>query len=104
MTTKRVDFTDHLAGERTRITRAVELAGTRVVATTTARYDPAGGLTEGQNVQNSAGPEINRSTWTYDALRRPVTQSSTDGNSTFQYDAASQVTAATHTSQTSESF
>jgi YD repeat-containing protein len=33
-----------------------------------------------------------------------VTQSSVDGSTTYQYDAASQVTAATHTSQTSESY
>jgi YD repeat-containing protein len=31
-------------------------------------------------------------------------QSSADGSTTFQYDAASQVTAATHTIQTSESY
>jgi RHS repeat-associated protein len=74
------------------------------VVTTTAQYDPAGRLTEWQHVQNSAGAEINRFTWTYDALGRPVTQSSADGSTTYQYDAASQVTAATHTSQTSESY
>ena len=59
---------------------------------------------EWKHVQNSVGAEINRSTWTYDALGRPVTQSSADGSTTYQYDAASQVTAATHTSQTSENY
>ncbi len=104
VTPKRIDFTYNLAGERAKITRTADLAGTQVVATTTAQYDPAGRLTEWKHVQNSAGAEINRSTWTYDALGRPVTQGSVDGSTTFQYDAASQVTAATHTSQTSESY
>ncbi|MFN8855106.1 MAG: hypothetical protein ACK50P_06050, partial [Planctomycetaceae bacterium] len=61
-------------------------------------------LTEWKHVRNSAGTEINRYTWTYDALGRPVTQSSADGSTTYQYDAASQVTAATHSSQTSENY
>ncbi len=95
MTPKRVHFTYNLAGERARITRSADLAGTQVVATTTAQYDPAGRLTEWQHVQNSAGAEINRYTWTYDALGRPVTQGSADGSTTYQYDAASQVTDST---------
>ncbi|MFN6107895.1 MAG: hypothetical protein ACK5EA_26020, partial [Planctomycetaceae bacterium] len=76
--------------------------GTQVVATTTAQYDPAGRLNELKHVQNSAGNEINRYTWTYDALGRPITQTSVDGTSTFQYDQSSQVTAVTHTGQVSE--
>jgi len=102
VTPKPVDFACHLAAERTRIFRTADLAGALVVATTTALYDPAGRLTEWKHVQNSAGAEINRYTWTYDALGRPVTPSSADGSTIHQYDAASQVTAATHTNQTSE--
>ncbi|MFN9198506.1 MAG: hypothetical protein ACK5WR_10575, partial [Planctomycetaceae bacterium] len=104
VTPKRIDFTSNLAGERTSVTRAADLAGTQVVATTTAQYDPAGRLTEWKHVQNSAGNEINRYTWTYDALGRPVTQTSIDGTSTFQYDQSNQVIAATHTGQVSENY
>jgi hypothetical protein len=70
VTPKRVDFTYNLAGERTGVTRTADLAGTQVVAVTTAQYDPAGRLTEWKHIQNTAGAEINRSTWTYDALGR----------------------------------
>jgi hypothetical protein len=77
-TPKRVDFTYNLAGERTRIIRTSDLAGTQVVATTTAQYDPAGRLTEWGHVQNTAGTEINHDTWTYDVLGWPVTQSSAE--------------------------
>ena len=101
---QRVDFRYNLAGERFEIVRSADLAGTQVVATTTAQYDLAGRLSEWKHVRNSAGAEINRYTWTYDALGRPVTQSSADGTSTFQYDAASQVTGATHTGQVGESY
>ncbi|MFM8582863.1 MAG: hypothetical protein ACKOFW_15390, partial [Planctomycetaceae bacterium] len=90
-------------GERsTLVFRGAGLSGARFSPTTTALYDPAVRLTEWKHVQNSAGAEINRYTWTYDALGRPVTPSSADGSTIHQYDAASQVTAATHTNQTSE--
>ena len=64
VTPKSVDFTCNLAGERAKITRTADLAGTQVVATTSAQYDPAGRLTEWKHVQNSAGAEINRYSWT----------------------------------------
>ena len=38
------------------------------------------------------------------SLARPVTQTSIDGTSTFQYDQSTQVIAATHTGQVSENY
>ncbi len=51
VTPKRIDFTYNRAGERTSLTRTADLAGTQVVATTTAQYDPAGRLTEWKHIQ-----------------------------------------------------
>jgi hypothetical protein len=51
---QRVDFIYNLAGERAKITRSADLAGTQVVATMTAQYDAAGRLTEWQQVRTSA--------------------------------------------------
>jgi YD repeat-containing protein len=47
---------------------------------------------------------LNAYRWSYDALGRPVSESSSDGVSTWQYDASSQVTAADHTRQASERY
>ena len=66
--------------------------------------DLAGRLTEWKHVRNSAGTEINRYTWSYDALGRPVTQTFVDGTSTFQFDRSSQVTGVTRTGQVSETY
>ncbi|MFN6107543.1 MAG: RHS repeat domain-containing protein, partial [Planctomycetaceae bacterium] len=101
---KRATFTLSPTGERTSVTRAANVTGTQVVAKTTATYDLAGRLTEWKHVRNSAGTEINRYTWSYAPLGRPVTQTSVDGTSTFQYDQSSQVTAVTHTGQVSENY
>ncbi|MFN5530242.1 MAG: hypothetical protein ACK5F7_06695, partial [Planctomycetaceae bacterium] len=101
---KRVNYAYTPAGDRRQVTRWADVAGTRGVATTDWGYDEGGRLREPTHRANTTGTVLNAYRWSYDALGRPVSESSSDGVSTWQYDASSQVTAADHTRQASERY
>jgi len=101
---KRVDSAYTAAGERQQVTRFADVAGTRQVATSQWRYDGGGRLVELTHRQSTTSPALNSYQWTYDALGRPIRETSIDGVSTWSYDNASQVTAAQHARQTAEAF
>ena len=99
---KRVDFAYNGVGQYTSVTRFADLAGTQLVATSSYGYDGAGRITSLAHAKGATS--FNSYTWSYDALSRPTQQTSNDGTDTYTYDASSQVTGATHTSQANESL
>ncbi len=99
---KRVDFAYNGVGQYTSVTRSADLAGTLLVATSSYGYDGDGRITSLAHAKGST--TFNSFTWSYDALSRPTQQTSNDGTDAYTYDASSQVTGATHTSQANESL
>ncbi|MFM8583809.1 MAG: RHS repeat-associated core domain-containing protein, partial [Planctomycetaceae bacterium] len=101
---KRVNYAYTPASDRRQVTRWADVAGTKAVATSDWVYDAGGRLLELTHRANTTGAVLNAYRWSYDALSRPVSESSSDGLSTWQYDATSQVTAADHTRLSSERY
>jgi RHS repeat-associated protein len=99
---KRVDFAYNGVGQYTSVTRSADLAGTQLVASSTYGYDGDGRITSLAHAKG--GTTFNSYTWSYDAMSRPTQQTSNDGTDAYSYDASSQVTGATHTSQANESL
>jgi YD repeat-containing protein len=76
--------------------------GTNLVATSTYGYNGVGSITSLS--YDKGGTKFASYTWSYDNDQRLTSDSLPDGTDSFTYDAASQITAATHSYQTNESY
>jgi RHS repeat-associated protein len=97
---KRVDFSYDTASQLNQITRYEDLAGTKLVATSSFVFDLSGRLTDLTHQQNAT--VFADYDWDYDAGNRlEQFVSSVDGTVDYNYDARDQLTAATYVGQAS---
>jgi YD repeat-containing protein len=99
---KCVDLAYNADGQYTSLSRYADTTGTNLVATSTFGYNGVGALTSLS--YDKGGTNFAAYTYGYDHVMRLTSTSSNDGTDAFTYDAASQVTAATHSYQTNESY
>src|SRR4029077_2312659 len=99
---KRVDFAYNSAGQYTSISRYADTTGTNLVATSTYGYNGVGAMTSLS--YDKGGTNFAAYTWSYDNDGRLTSDSLPAGTDRFTYDAASQITGATHSYQTNESY
>src|SRR5258708_20879163 len=99
---KRVNFAYNTDGQYTSISRYADTTGTNLVATSTYGYNRVGSITSLS--YDKGGTNFASYTWSYDNDQRLTSDSLPDGTDSFTYDAASQITAATHSYQTNESY
>ena len=100
---KRVDLAYNAVGQFTAIDRYADLAATLLVAGTAYTFDGAGRLTDLDHTKSTTG-DLAAYSWTFDGAHRVTSFSSPDGTSNYSYDSTGQLTSATHTFQTDESF
>ena len=99
---KLVNFAFDHDGRLTVMSRYADLGATQLVAASTYGYDANSNLTSLS--QDKGGTNLNSLTWSYDHDGRVTGATSIDGTDGFSYDAAGQVTAATHSYQANESY
>jgi RHS repeat-associated protein len=99
---KRVDFAYNSVGQFTSISRYADTTGTNLVATTTYGYNGDGAITSLSHTKGAT--TLNSFTWGYDNDGRLTSGSSNDGTDGYTYDAASQVTAVSHSYQANENY
>ena len=99
---KVVTLTYNADGQYSAINRYANLAATQLVATSTYGYDADSQITSLSH--DKGGTNLDSYTWSYDHDGRVTGDSSVDGTDGFTYDAASQVTAATHSYETNETY
>jgi YD repeat-containing protein len=99
---QRVDLAYNADGQYTSLSRYADTTGTNLVATSTYGYNGVGALTSLS--YDKGGTNFGGYTWSYDNMGRVTSDSLPDGTDSFTYDAASQITAATHSYQTNESY
>jgi YD repeat-containing protein len=97
---KRVDFAYNSVGQFTSINRYADTTGTNLVATSSYGYNGDGAMTSLSHTKGAT--TLNSFTWGYDNDGRLTSVSSNDGSDAYTYDAASQVTAVTHSYQANE--
>ena len=99
---KRVDLSYKADGRFGTIARYEDAAATLLVATTAYSWDGAGRLT---NLDHTKGTtNLANYSWTFDSANRVTQFSSPDGTSDYTYDSTGQLTGATHSFQTDESY
>lgn len=99
---KRVDYTYTSIGAVSTIDRYANLAGTQLVDTSTYGYDAAGKPTSLS--EDKGGTNFASYTWTYDNMGRLTADTIGSASDGYTYDAASQLTAATHSGGGNESY
>jgi RHS repeat-associated protein len=99
---KRVDLAYNADGQYTSLSGYADTTGTNLVATSTFGYNGVGALTSLS--YDKGGTNFAAYTYGYDHMMRLTSTSSNDGTDAYTYDAASQITAATHSYQTNESY
>jgi RHS repeat-associated protein len=99
---KLVNFAFDNDGRLTTISRYANLSATQLVATSTYGYDANSDITSLS--QAKGGTSLNSSTYSYDHDGRVTGDSTVDGTDSYSYDAASQLTAATHSYETNETY
>ncbi|MEE3717618.1 RHS repeat-associated core domain-containing protein [Tumidithrix elongata RA019] len=99
---KRVDLIYDAVGRMSGISRFASTDQSVPVVNSSLTFDLASKLTALTHVRNAT--TINSNGLTYDAAARVTQLMTVDGSSGYGYDATSQLTAATHSYQTSEAF
>jgi RHS repeat-associated protein len=99
---KRVDLSYTASGEFSTIIRYADLTGTNVVAATAYTYDQSHRLT---NLDHTKGAtNLANYSWTLDANGRISSTSNPDGSTSYTYDNGGQLTGATHSYQSNETY
>ena len=99
---KVVNFAFDNDGRLTTLSRYANLAATQLVATSTYGYNADSALTSLSH--DKGATNLNSSTYSYDHDGRVTGDSTVDGTDSYSYDAASQLTAATHSYEANESY
>lgn len=101
---KRVDITYNPIHQIETLKRYADLTGTLLVATSTYSYDPLSRLTQLAHTQGATATSINTYTYGYDTASRIVQMTSADGTHSYSYDDTDQLTGATYSGQTNETY
>ena len=99
---KRVEFSYNALDQITAINRYDDLNDLNPLVSSTHSYDELGRLTDISH-SNERGV-IGDYDYSYDAIGQIVEMTTLDGTSSYTYDSATQLTEATHTFQTNESY
>jgi RHS repeat-associated protein len=101
---KRVNMTYNPVYQLETLTRYSNTAGTQTVAVSSYSYDALNRLTQLAHTQGATTTSLNTYSYGYDAASRIIQMTSVDGTSTYSYDDTDQLTAATQSFQTNESY
>jgi RHS repeat-associated protein len=101
---KRANFTYNPIYQMETLKRYADLTGTLLVATSTYSYDPMSRLTQLAHTQGATPTSLNTYTYGYDAASRIIQMTSVDGTNTYSYDNTDQLTAATYSGQSNETY
>ena len=99
---KRIDLAYNAGGQYTSISRYEDLLGNLLVATSTYGYDTVGRLNSLDH--DKGATSLASYSWTFDGASRVTNFTSVDGSTDYTYDNTNQLTAATHSFQTNESY
>jgi RHS repeat-associated protein len=101
---KRVNIAYNPIHQIETLQRYADLTGTLLVATSTYSYDPMSRLTQLAHTQGATTTSINTHTYGYDAASRIVQMTSADGTNSYSYDDTDQLTGATYSGQSNETY
>jgi RHS repeat-associated protein len=101
---KRANFTYSPIHQMETLKRYADLTGTLLVATSTYSYDPMSRLTQLAHTQGATTTSLNTYTYGYDAASRIIQMTSADGTNSYSYDDTDQLTGATYSGQSNETY
>jgi RHS repeat-associated protein len=98
----RVNLTYNAASELTNLTRYADVVGKALVASSAYTDDAAGRLT--QLTDTHGATTLASYQWTLDAAGRVTQETNAEGTTSYTYNAADELTSATHSAQPNESY
>jgi RHS repeat-associated protein len=101
---KRANFTYNPIHQMETLKRYADLTGTLLVATSTYSYDLMNRLTQLAHTQGATPISLNTYTYGYDAASRIIQMTSADGTNSYNYDNTDQLTEATYSGQSNETY
>jgi RHS repeat-associated protein len=101
---KRVNFTYNPIHQMETLKRYADLTGTLLVATSTYSYDLMNRLTQLVHTQGATTTSLNTYSYGYDAASRILQMTSVDGTNSYSYDNTDQLTGATYSGQSNETY